>query len=79
MRKCCCCGVKTGAVILGFLNFILPLIIIVPLAGYWSGTDIEGLSALRENQKVLEKVFEGIFLANNLINLAQSSVFSYIT
>ena len=79
MRKCCCCSVKTGAVILGFLNFILTLLIIVPLAGYWSGTDIEGLSALRENQKVLEKVFEGIFLANNLINLAQSSVFSYIT
>jgi len=58
MRKCCCCNVKTAAVILGFLNFILPLLIIVPLAGYWSGTDIEGLNALRENQKVLEKVFE---------------------
>jgi len=58
MRKCCCCSVKTGAVILGLLNFFLPLLIIVPLAGYWSGTDIDGLDILRDNQKVLEKVFE---------------------
>eukprot|EP00090_Calanus_glacialis_P028848 TRINITY_DN4626_c0_g1_i2.p1 TRINITY_DN4626_c0_g1~~TRINITY_DN4626_c0_g1_i2.p1 ORF type:complete len:220 (-),score=63.46 TRINITY_DN4626_c0_g1_i2:294-953(-) len=58
MRKCCCCNVKTGAVILGLLNFIVPLLIIVPLAGYWSGTDIDGLDVLRDNQKVLEKVFE---------------------
>jgi len=49
MRKCCCCSVKTGAVILGFLNFFLPLLVIVPLASYWSSTD---------GQKVLEKVFE---------------------
>ena len=59
MRKCCCCNVKTGAVILGLLNFIVPLLIIVPLAGYWSGTDIDGLDVLRDNQKVLEKVLEG--------------------
>ena len=65
MRKCCCCNVKTGAVILGLLNFIVPLLIIVPLAGYWSGTDIDGLDVLRDNQKVLEKVFEGrLFLHN---------------
>jgi len=58
MRKCCCCSVKTGAVILGLLNFLLPVLIIIPLAGYWSGTDIDGLDVLRDNQKVLEKVFE---------------------
>jgi hypothetical protein len=58
MRKCCCCSVRTGAVILGLLNFTIPLLIIVPLAGYWSGTDIDGLDILRDNQKVLEKVFE---------------------
>jgi len=58
MRKCCCCSVKTGAVILGLLNFLLPVLIIIPLAGYWSDTDIDGLDVLRDNQKVLEKVFE---------------------
>eukprot|EP00092_Neocalanus_flemingeri_P025545 GFUD01027695.1.p1 GENE.GFUD01027695.1~~GFUD01027695.1.p1 ORF type:complete len:220 (-),score=64.84 GFUD01027695.1:360-1019(-) len=58
MRNCCCCSVKAGAVILGFLNFIVPVLIIVPLAGYWSGTDIDGLDVLKDNQKVLEKVFE---------------------
>jgi len=58
MRKCCCWNVKTGAVILGFLNFVAPILIIVPLAGYLSGTDIEGLNVIKENQKVLEKVFE---------------------
>jgi len=58
MRKCCCCSVKSGAVILGLLNFVIPLLIIVPLAGYWSGTDIDGLDILRDNQKVLEKVLE---------------------
>jgi len=58
MRNCCCCSVKTGAVILGFLNFLAPLLIIVPLAGYLSGTDIDGLDVLKDNQKVLEKVFE---------------------
>lgn len=58
MRKCCCCSVKSGAVILGLLNFVLPLLIIIPLAGYWSGTDIDGLDVLKDNKKVLEKVFE---------------------
>jgi len=58
MRKCCCCSVKTGTVILGLLNLLLHLLIIVPLAGYWSGTDVEGLDILRDNQKVFEKVLE---------------------
>jgi len=78
MRKCCCCSVKTGAVILGLLNFVIPLLIIVPLAGYWSGTDIDGLDILRDNQKVLEKVLEGeykhslvnFFLLNNHCELS---------
>ena len=59
MRRCCCCSVKTGAVILGLRKFVVPLLIIVPLAGYWSGTDIDGLDVLRDNQKVLGKVFKG--------------------
>ena len=73
MRKCCCCSVKTGAVILGLLNFVIPLLIIVPLAGYWSGTDIDGLDILRDNQKVLEKVLEGEY-KHSLVNFLPSSV-----
>ena len=68
MRKCCCCSVRTGAVILGLLNFTIPLLIIVPLAGYWSGTDIDGLDILRDNQKVLEKVFEGMIQSISVIS-----------
>ena len=71
MRRCCCCSVKTGAVILGLLNFIVPLLIIVPLAGYWSGTDIDGLDVLRDNQKVLEKVFEGKALLRYTVTISK--------
>ena len=69
MRKCCCWNVKTGAVILGFLNFVAPILIIVPLAGYLSGTDIEGLNVIKENQKVLEKVFEGVVFISIMTRL----------
>jgi hypothetical protein len=59
MKKCCfCCQVQTGSVILGLANFVLPVLAIIPLAGYWSGTDIEGLNFIKVNQKQLEFVLE---------------------
>jgi len=59
MRKCCfCCQVKTGSVILGLANFVLPVLAIIPLAGYWSNTDIDGLNFIKVNQKQLEFVLE---------------------
>lgn len=59
MRKCCfCCQVKAGTVLLGIVNFIIPVLVIIPLAGYWSNTDIEGLNFIKVNQKNLEFVLE---------------------
>jgi len=59
MRRCCfCCEVTTGSVILGLVNFVLPVLALIPLAGYWSDTDIEGLNFIKHNQKRLEFVLE---------------------
>lgn len=56
MRKCCCCSVKTGAVLLGLLNFILPVLVTIPLVGYLVNTDVEGLNFIQKNYKVLHMV-----------------------
>jgi hypothetical protein len=56
MRKCCCCSVKTGAVLLGLLNFLLPVLVSIPLAGYLAHTDVPGLNFIQENYMVLHKV-----------------------
>ena len=60
LRNCCCCRVTTAAVILGLLALILSVLVTIPLASYWAETDIPGLAVLRENQKILEKVLEGV-------------------
>jgi len=56
MRRCCCCSVKTGAVLLGLLNFLLPLLAAVPLVGYLMDSDIPGLNFIKENKRVLHMV-----------------------
>jgi len=56
MRRCCCCSVKTGAVLLGLLNFLLPLLAAIPLVGYLIQTDVPGLSFIQENYRVLHMV-----------------------
>lgn len=58
MRKCCCCGVKTGALLLGIYNLLISALVIIPLAGYWSETDVTVLNVLKEEEKVMEKVFQ---------------------
>jgi len=58
MRKCCCCGVKTGAVILGVYNVLVSALILVPLVGYLVGTDIEGLDVLNRGKEEMEKVLQ---------------------
>jgi len=56
MRKCCCCSVKTGAVLLGLLNFILPVLVSIPLIGFLAKTDVPGLDFIQENYMVFRKV-----------------------
>jgi len=56
MRKCCCCSVKTGAVLLGLLNLILPVLVSIPLIGYLAQTTVPGLDFIQENYMVLHKV-----------------------
>jgi len=59
MKQCCfCCKVTTGALLLGLVNFVLPILALVPLAGFWSQTDIDGLDFLKRNQKRLEFVLQ---------------------
>ena len=48
----------TGSVILGVWTLILSLVIMVPLIGYISDTDIQGLDVILHNQKTMEKVLE---------------------
>ena len=45
--------------LIGFLNFLIGVMFILPLAGYLSGTEIDGFNIILENHKILEKVFEG--------------------
>lgn len=58
MRKCCCCGVKTGAVILGIYNLLLSVLVLVFLIGYLVDTDIHGLDVLNKGKEEMEKVLE---------------------
>jgi len=58
MRKCCCCGVKTGAVILGIYNFLVSAVLMIPLVGYLANTDIVGLDVLKRGKEEMEKVLE---------------------
>ena len=58
MRNCCCCKVTTGSVILGVLTLVTSLLVCVPLVGYLTDTDVEGLNLIKENNKVIEKVLE---------------------
>jgi len=44
--------------LIGFLNFLIGVMFILPLAGYLSGTEIDGFNIILENHKILEKVFE---------------------
>ena len=59
MRTCCCCKVTTGSVIFGLLTLVTTALVMVPLVGYLTDTDIEVLSGIRDNQKLMEKVLEG--------------------
>ena len=59
MRSCCCCKVTTGSVIFGLLTLVTTALVMVPLVGYLTDTDIEVLSGIRDNQKLMEKVLEG--------------------
>lgn len=65
MRKCCCCGLKTGTVILGVSNFLAAVLVLVPLAGYLSETELEGLNLLKKNDKYMEIVLEDILKEHN--------------
>ena len=61
MRNCCCCKVTTGSVVLGLLTLAASLLILVPLVGYLADiNDIPVLDVIKNNQKVMEKVLEGI-------------------
>ena len=60
MRHCCCCKVTTGSVILGVWTLVVSLVIMVPLIGYITSTDIEGLNIIQHNQKTMEKVVEDL-------------------
>ena len=59
MRSCCCCKVTTGSLIFGLLTLVTTALVMVPLVGYLTDTDIEVLSGIRDNQKLMEKVLEG--------------------
>lgn len=58
MRSCCCCKVTTGSLIFGLLTLVTTALVMVPLVGYLTDTDIEVLSGIRDNQKLMEKVLE---------------------
>lgn len=42
--------------LLGLLNFILPVLVCIPLVGYLAQTDVPGLNFIQENYMVLHKV-----------------------
>lgn len=65
MRKCCCCGLKTGTIILGVVNFVAALLVLIPLAGYLSESDLDGLNVLKKNDKYMEIVLEDILKEHN--------------
>jgi len=58
MRRCCCCSVKTGAVLLGLLNLLIPALVSIPLVGFLTKTQVPGLNFIQDNYKVLEMVVE---------------------
>ena len=58
MRNCCCCKVTTGSLLLGILTLIAAALVLVPLIGFITDTDIQGLNVIKQNQKIIEKVLE---------------------
>jgi len=58
MRNCCCCKVTTGSLLLGILTLIAASLVLVPLIGFITDTDIQGLNVIKQNQKIIEKVLE---------------------
>jgi len=65
MRKCCCCSLKSGTIILGVLNFVAAVLVLIPLAGYLSQSDLDGLNVIKKNDKYLEIVLEDIMKEHN--------------
>ena len=46
---------KTGALLLGIWNFVLPLLAAIPLVGYLVNTDVPVLNVIQENYQTLLK------------------------
>ena len=46
---------KTGALLVGIWNFVLPLLAAIPLVGYLVNTDVPGLNIIQENYQALLK------------------------
>ena len=55
MRCCSCWSMKTGALLVGIWNFVLPLLAAIPLVGYLVNTDVPGLNFIQENYQALLK------------------------
>jgi len=64
MRSCCCCSVKTGAVLLGLVSFLLPVLVCIPLVGFLADTDVPGLDFLQKNYLLLHKVIRDTLMSH---------------
>jgi len=65
MRHCCCCGVKTAAIILGALNLLGSVLLLFPLSTYLADTDVPNINPIKHNEKYLEIVAEDILREHN--------------
>ena len=54
--RCCSYGsMKTGALLVGIWNFVLPFMAAIPLVGYLVHTGAPGLNVIQENYQTLMK------------------------